>query len=75
MQVGKYLVPEILHYFNFTIDDLKQLQPLIDNLDKSHLYEKIIYDGYIENNDFYLTDIQLDNAYKSYKDARPHIYK
>ena len=39
-------------------------------MDNNHAYEKIIYDSYIENNDFYLTESQLNRAYKEYKKYR-----
>lgn len=55
MEIGKFLVPEVANYLGFTIEHLKQLQPVIDKLDNKHKYEKIIYDSYIENNDFYMT--------------------
>ena len=50
-----------------TIEDLKRLEPLLECLDEKHKYERIIYFSYIENNDFYLTETQLDQAYKIYK--------
>ena len=31
-----------------------------------HLYEKIIYDSYVTNDGFYLTDEQLNDSYKEY---------
>lgn len=66
MEVGKFLVPEFNNEIGFTIDDLKQLDLLINKLDDKHLYEKIIYDSYIENNQFVLTDVQLQKAYEEY---------
>lgn len=66
MEVGKFLVPEFNNEIGFTIDDLKQLDLLFNKLDDKHLYEKIIYDSYIENNQFILTDIQLQKAYEEY---------
>lgn len=56
MQLGKFLVPTFIEAIGFTIDDLKKLQPLLDNLDDKHKYEKVIYNTYIQNNDFTLTD-------------------
>lgn len=67
MVVGKFLVLEFINELNMTIEDLKTLKPLIERLDEKHLYEKVIYDSYIQNNDFYLTQEQLDEAYKIYK--------
>lgn len=70
MVVGKFLIPEFNNCIGFTIEDLPQLQPLIDNLDEKHLYEKIIYEAYLANGDFILTQKQRDAAYESYKETR-----
>lgn len=75
MRAGKFLVPEIVEYFHFTIDDLKQLESCFNNMDEKHKYEKIIYDSYIENQDFKLTDEQLLKAYNEYKRERPDVYE
>lgn len=66
MEVGKFLVPEFIEVMNITLDDLKKLQPLVDNLDDKHKYEKIIYDSYMSNRNFVLTEDQLNEAYKEY---------
>lgn len=70
MVVGKFLVPEFCAEIDFTIEDLPRLAPLLDRLDDKHKYEKIIYNSYIENGSFTLTDEQRDRAYKSYKESR-----
>jgi len=70
MQVGKFLIPEFNERFRITIDDLKQLKPLVDHLDKKHEYERIIYDAYIANGKFGLTEEQLQAAYEVYTTAR-----
>lgn len=70
MVVGKFLIPEFVHEIGMSIEDLPQLQPLIDILDAKHMYEKIIFDSYIKNGDFFLTDTQRDLAYASYKNSR-----
>lgn len=70
MRAGKFLVPEFVEYIHLTINDLKQLEPLFESMDEKHTYEKIIYDAYIENNDFVLTDEQRLEAYKEYKRNR-----
>lgn len=66
MEMGKFLVPEFNKEIGFTINHLKKLQPLVGNLDDHHKYEKVIYDSYIANNDFTLTEDQLNEAYKMY---------
>lgn len=70
MELGKFLVPEFCKEIGFTINDLKQLQILRDALDDKHKYEAVIFDAYIENNDFYLTEEQLQKAYNEYKKYR-----
>lgn len=70
MEMGKFLVPEVCDYLGFTLEHLKKLKPVTELLDDRHKYEKIIFDSYIENNDFYLTDEQRLNAYEEYKKER-----
>ena len=48
MQVGKFLVKKFAEEIGLTIEDLKQLQPLIDKLDTQHEYERIIYEYIME---------------------------
>lgn len=66
MEIGKFLVPEFVQVIGFNIDHLKKLQVLADNLDDKHKYEKIIYDAYIENNTFELSEEQRKLAYSEY---------
>jgi hypothetical protein len=75
MAIGKFLVPEFNKEIGFTIDHLKQLFPLVSKLDNKHLYEKVIYNAYIENGDFILNDEQLNAAYKTYMLARQCLNK
>ena len=70
MIVGKFLIPEFCEAIGFTINDLPKLKILVNKLDDKHKYEEIIYNSYIENNSFTLTDKQRENAYKSYKESR-----
>lgn len=70
MEIGKFLVPEFIEKLNLSIEDLKKLKPLVDQLDDAHKYEAIIYNAYIENGDFYLTPLQLNDAYHAYKESR-----
>lgn len=66
MELGKFLVPEVAEHLGFTIDHLKRLKSVADRLDDKHKYEKIIYDSYISNNGFFLTQEQRDEAYREY---------
>lgn len=65
-----FLTPEFLKEIGFTIEDLKQLDFIIELLDDKHKYERLIYNYYIYNNDFYLTDDQRLTAYTEYKKER-----
>lgn len=71
---GGFLCPKFCEKINFTLDDLKSLKYYVDNLDDKHKYQQVIYDAYIENNSFTLTEEQLNHAYQVYKDARKNIY-
>lgn len=66
----KFLIPEFNEYINFTIDDLKSILHIFENMDSKHSYEKIIAESYIENNGFFLTDKQRRKAYAEYKKSR-----
>lgn len=66
MKIGKFLVPEFCEWLGVTIDDLKTLTPIINKIDSKHTYEKIIFDSYIENDGFFLTDEQRESAYQKY---------
>ena len=66
MELGKFLVPEVAEYLGFTIEHLKKLEPVVNRLDRKHRYEQIIYDSYISNNGFYLTDEQRNIAFEEY---------
>ena len=70
MTVGKYLVPEFCNQIGFTVQDLPKVKLLIAKLDNKHKYEEIIYNSYIENGSFELTEAQRQRAYKSYKESR-----
>ena len=48
----------------------EKLKPLLKKLNDTHKYEQIIYDSYIENQAFILTDEQRKKAYQSYKESR-----
>lgn len=70
LKFGKFLIPEFVKYIGFKIDELKQFEDIVNNLDDNHKYQKIIYDSYLENNSFTLTDEQLNKAYTEYKKYR-----
>jgi hypothetical protein len=73
--IQKFLVPEFVEYLGFTIEDLKSLEFLLDRLDEQHNYCRTIYDAYIKNNSFTLTQEQLAQAYEVYKKDRKELYE
>ena len=75
MQVGKFLVPEVAEALGLTIQDLEKLQPLIDSLEPKHAYERVIYEAYLANDAFTLTEEQRSLAFAAYKAARPSATK
>ena len=70
MTIGKFLVPEFAREIGLTLDLLKKLQPKVNQLNKSHRYEKIIFESYLENGEFELTEEQRHRAYVEYTEAR-----
>ena len=70
MVIGKFLVPEFCAAIGFVINDLPQLLPLIERLDDKHRYEEIIFNSYLKNGSFTLTQDQRNRAYESYKTSR-----
>lgn len=70
MAICKFLSPEFAEYLNMNIDDLKKLNKLSERMDDKHYYLKMIFDYYIENNGFFLTNEQREAAYKEYKSKR-----
>lgn len=70
MAICKFLCTDFVEYMGITIEQIKLLQPLVEILDKKHIYLRSIYDSYIQNGDFFLTDEQRMNAYEIYKSER-----
>ena len=70
MVVGKFLIPEFCEAIDFSVEDLPRLRGLINILDSKHKYEEIIYEAYIKNGSFTLTNEQRNEAYNSYKESR-----
>ena len=73
MQAGKFLVKEICDDIGFTIEHLKKIGKCFQNIDEKHLYEKVIYDSYMENNGLFLTDEQREKAYEVYKSHKTSV--
>lgn len=65
-----FLVPDIITRVGMTVELLPSIKPLIDKLDDAHKYIKVIYNAYVENNNFTLTNEQLMAAYDEYNRER-----
>ena len=70
IKVGKFLVPDVARAIGLTIEELQKLKPLVSRLGAKQSYQKIIFNAYIENNDFKLTQEQRQAAYETYLAAR-----
>lgn len=68
--LGNFLVPAFAKEIGLTIDDLKKLQPLLSALGNRHSYQAVIYNCYLTNGSFSLTNEQRTEAYKTYLSAR-----
>ena len=75
MAAGKFLSPKLAEYINLTIDELKLFESAFENIDEKHIYEKVIYNSYIKNNAFVLTDEQRNEAYNLYKEIRKNKHR
>lgn len=71
MAIARFLTPAFADEIGFKPSDLWLLKPMRDALDKKHEYLGIIYDAYVENGSFSLSDEQRLSAFESYKLARP----
>ena len=76
LEFGKFLVPEFAEELGLTIDDLKRLYTHFEGrIDKKHGYQRAVYDAYVENGAFTLTDEQRTKAYELYKAERPEFFE
>lgn len=70
MRAGKFLIPEFCESISFTINDLRRLDKVFREMDEKHSYERVIYEAYLDNGGFFLTEDQRDRAYRDYKAKR-----
>lgn len=73
MAIARFLTVEFAEAIGFTIEDLPKLKVMKDNLDDKHKYLGIIYDSYLENKSFTLTDEQRMKAFEDYKNSRLNL--
>lgn len=70
MRCGKFLIKEFCDYIGFNIEDLEKLDSVFENMDQKHIYEVYIYNCFLDNGKFELTDQQRKEAYEIYKDCK-----
>ena len=70
MEAGKFLVPEVAEYLGITMDHLKKLGPVFERMDDRHAYERSIFEAYVKNNAFELTEYQKAYSYGLYIKTR-----
>jgi len=68
--LGQFLTPAFCAAFSIVPKDLVLLRPLRERLDPLHGYLGIIYDAYIRNGDFVLTEKQTAAALSEYRRER-----
>lgn len=66
MQAIKFLTPEFAEFIGLETKDLEALKPLFDIMDDKHKYAVSIFESYLENGTFTLTDEQRRKAYEIY---------
>lgn len=74
-RVFYYMVPEFVQFIGLTIDDIKRVEPVVRKLENTrHKWYINVYESYIANGGFYLSDEQREAAYDVFKRTRPHRF-
>lgn len=68
--IGKFLVPEVAEELKLSVSDILPLEPMLSKLDEQHQYQVVIFNHIKNNNNFTLTNEQLDEAYQVYISTR-----
>ncbi len=71
MAIARFLTPAFAEEIGLQVNDLADLKPMRECLDKKHEYLGVIFDAYVQNGSLTLTDAQRQAAYENYKAARP----
>ena len=75
LEFGKFLVPEFAEELGLMIADLAMLYSHFrERINDKHKYQYSIYNAYIANNAFVLSDEQRAIAYDAYKAERPEYF-
>lgn len=75
IRVSTFLVPDFINQIkdNLTIEEyFNKIKPLFNNLEDKYSWVVYVYNAYLNNKAFVLTDAQRESAYKMYKEG---VYK
>ena len=75
IRVSTFLVPDFINQIkgNLTIEEyLNKIKPLFNNLEDKYSWVVYVYNAYVNNKAFVLTNAQRESAYKMYKEG---VYK
>lgn len=76
LDIARFLIQGVAEELGITIDDLMKLKHIVNKLktdfNGKYDYYRLIFNAYIENNAFILTDKQRMLAYDSYRNSRRH---
>jgi len=70
MAIARFLTPDFASAIGLLPSDLPALKPMRDALDPKHGYLGVIYDAYVSNGSFELTDEQRLAAFNAYQACR-----
>ena len=70
MAIARFLTPDFAKEIGLHPSDLPALRPMRENLDTKHEYLGVIYDAYVSNSSFELTDDQRQAAFDVYLKCR-----
>lgn len=74
-RVFYYMLPDFAELIGLTVDDLKRVEPVVRKLTGTrHQWYITIYEAYVANGGFFLTDEQREAAYEVFKRVRPRRF-
>lgn len=75
LHVAPFLSPAVCKIIGFRPEELPRIEKYVKLVPPKYRYYEKIYNAYVENDDFYLTEEQRAAAYKVYREARKNEQK
>lgn len=72
--ICQFLTPDFCKDVGFTTAHLERLRPVAEKLYGKHIYLRMIFDAFVSNGGFFLTDGQRTVIYNEYKEKRKYDY-